>query len=138
MKLEKAKTIAEEFIKENNHKYERIEVVGSIRRNKPEVKDIDLIAIPKYPEKKKLIRLNYMGIQVDIYLAIEENWEVLKLIRTGSAKHNRMLCFKALSRGWKLKAGGEGLITPDKTYTTERGILEALLGKYVEPEERRD
>lgn len=47
MKLDKALEIAER-IKELLAPYsERIEIAGSIRRKKPEVKDVELVAIPK-------------------------------------------------------------------------------------------
>ncbi len=47
MQLDKALEIAEKT-KELLAPYcERIEIAGSIRRKKPEVKDIELVAIPK-------------------------------------------------------------------------------------------
>ncbi len=150
MELQKAEEIAKEFINKIQDECIKVEVLGSIRRRKPQVKDIDLLIIPKnilflssptftIPISKrgeKLIRASYEGIQIDIYLANQDNWEVLKLIRTGSAEHNRNLCLLAIKNGWKLKANGEGLITDKGTIKTERGILEALLGKYIEPEDR--
>ena len=136
MDRQKAIQIAEDYIRTVQGQYSKIEIVGSIRREKSEVKDVDLIAIPKYPQNKKIIRLNYKDIQIDIYLATEGTFECLRLIRTGSAEHNRMLCSLALQKGWKLKASGEGLITKDKTLKVEKEILEALLGKYVEPKDR--
>ena len=43
----------------------------------------------------------------------------------------------AINKGWRMKSGGEGLILPDgKAIRTEKDILEKLLGKYVEPEQR--
>jgi len=143
MKLEEAKQIAEKYIELNKCKYTEMEVVGSIRRQKAEVNDIDIIAIPVVPDKKKIIREMFMGAQIDLYIATPFNFDVLKLIRTGSANHNKKLCFLALRNGWKLKANGEGLLllTPNNagaliTITSERGILEKLLGKYIEPEQR--
>lgn len=47
MKLEKAKAIAEELVKQLAPHCIRIEIAGSIRREKPEVKDIEIVAIPK-------------------------------------------------------------------------------------------
>ena len=50
MEFERAKTIADELIRELNRPamrtVERIEIAGSVRRGKLEVKDIELVAIP--------------------------------------------------------------------------------------------
>ena len=48
MDLEKAKAIAEKIKAVLESSCERITIAGSIRRQKPEVGDIELLAIPKY------------------------------------------------------------------------------------------
>lgn len=48
MQLEKAKAIAEELKTLLEPACERIETAGSIRRQKPEVRDIELLCIPRY------------------------------------------------------------------------------------------
>jgi len=48
MKLEKAKVIAENLKSRLVPVCEKIEVAGSIRRQKPEVGDIELLCIPRY------------------------------------------------------------------------------------------
>ena len=48
MELEKAKAIAEKIKAILESSCERITIAGSIRRRKPEVGDIELLAIPKY------------------------------------------------------------------------------------------
>lgn len=50
MQLEKAKAIAERVLAILEPFCERIVIAGSIRRQKPEVRDIELLAIPKYVE----------------------------------------------------------------------------------------
>jgi DNA polymerase/3'-5' exonuclease PolX len=138
MKLEEGQKIAEEYIKKNGHQYSRIEVVGSIRRGKPEVKDIDMVAIPKFPQEKLILRSEFQGAKVEVYIANEKNYEVIKLIRTGSANHNVKLATKAKQLGGKLSFA-EGVILKDgSAITTEKGILETLLGKYVEPKDREE
>lgn len=47
MLLEHAKAIAEELVIQLAPHCERIQIAGSIRREKPEVKDIEIVAIPK-------------------------------------------------------------------------------------------
>lgn len=130
----------------------KIEVVGSFRRECPEVNDLDFIIIPgenfdmsidllKECVKKrgdKLIMYELNGVQVDLYICTEENWEVIKLIRTGSKEHNQKLCILAKRKGWSLKAGGIGLVNDlgKVVDNTEKGILTILLNKYVEPKDR--
>jgi len=131
-----------------------IEIVGSIRRGKEMVHDIDIVIIPNlFPsmiitrlmrdceiEKQgnKIIAGNYMGIPFDIYLANKDTFETLKLIRTGSKEHNIKLCKRAKEKGWKLKADGTGLVDEIGNIidNTERGILNKLLGGYIDPEGR--
>ncbi len=136
MELQKAQTIANEFIELVKDQYSKIEIVGSIRRGKAEVKDVDLVAIPKIPIKEKIIRMPFKDITIDMYIANEKNFECLKLIRTGSAKHNIKLCAIAKRRGWKLNANGDGLYTNDKVLCGEREILFALLGRDIDPKDR--
>lgn len=136
MELKKAQEIANEFIDLVKDQYLKIEIVGSIRREKAEVKDIDLVAIPKNKVKEKIIRMPFKDISIDLYVANEKNFECLKLIRTGSALHNIKLCSHAKRRGWQLKANGEGLITKDNILHGEKEILTALLGGYIEPKYR--
>lgn len=48
MKLEQAQNIAQSLIEDLKSSCHRIEIGGSIRRNKPDVKDIELICIPVF------------------------------------------------------------------------------------------
>jgi DNA polymerase/3'-5' exonuclease PolX len=150
MKLEEAKQKAVNMLDYLKPYVKRIEVVGSIRRECEDVNDIDIILIPNEkftmdfvnslnPIKKgeKLIMFELQSIQYDLYICNEENWEVIKLIRTGSKEHNKKLCFFAIKKGMSLKAGGEGLVKSSIVISnTERGILENLLNKYIEPKGR--
>lgn len=54
MELLRARAIAENVIERLRPSCERIEIAGSIRRRKPEVKDIELVAIPKVFEERDL------------------------------------------------------------------------------------
>lgn len=157
MELIKAKNIGERVLDEISHLIEKGEIAGSIRREKPEVGDIDLVVLPKKEfmtldnlksvlkkqgtievEGDKVIRVNKGDVKLDFYIANENNYEVLLLIRTGSKEHNRNLAIEALKQGKKLNFA-EGLIdikTKSIISDTERGIFEALNLKYKEPEER--
>jgi len=113
-----------------------LQVVGSIRRQKPEVKDIDLLCIfrprgavdllgwfkdnrhAKYAPgtQESMPQLISAGAAkmamvfettaVDLWFATEETWGVLGLIRTGSADHNKKLCILAKNQGWHFAVGG--------------------------------
>lgn len=85
-------------------------------------------------------RFQYRGIMIDLYLATEKTFETLVLIRTGSKEHNIRLTRLAMSKGMKLKAGGEGLVARNNEAfiyeDTEDGILMKLLGRIPPPEQR--
>jgi DNA polymerase/3'-5' exonuclease PolX len=105
----------------------RIEVAGSVRRKKPIVKDIELIAIP-YPAKLLdlqhalrwaegwRIKKGHVGgkyiqfertpysDQLDLFFATERNFGCQFAIRTGSADFSH----KVLAAGW-VKQGYKGV-----------------------------
>jgi DNA polymerase (family 10) len=132
----------------------RIVVVGSIRRKKPTVHDIDIVLIPSdgwnllseikklgYLSKNgpKLKTVRYKYAQVDLYIGTEEIWATLLLIRTGSAENNIRLCSLAKSKGWKLEADGDGLFDESGRRLagdTEESIYQALGLPYQKPEQR--
>ena len=154
MKLEQAKAKAETIVEKLNPYCTRIEVAGSIRREKPFVNDIDLVAIPSNQGQlifeitqmggtpillgEKLIRYQMPNITIDIYIATPETWATLLLIRTGSAGHNIKLCSLAKSRGMKLKANGDGLFRNETRIAgdTEESIFKTLGLPYIEPRYR--
>jgi len=142
----------------------RVQIVGSIRRGKPEVHDIDLVVIPKEQppfyaftwdaiatrlqkeldmqlirKGRQLMTLGFRDkdLPVDIYRATPENWGVLVLIRTGSKEHNVKLCKQAQALGLKLSAS-QGVLKNGKVIASEseEEIFEALGLDYVPPEKR--
>lgn len=142
---------------------EKYEICGSLRRQQKLVHDVDIVVKPKdlkalkdqvgimvfeSPQDAmfgdKIVRFaidtgdhTNRRIQIDLYIAETDSvFNVLKLIRTGSANHNKKLAILAKQKGGSLKVGGEGLVLPDGTYTDEEAILTKLLGHYVEPEKR--
>ena len=151
MELERAKTIANEVIKRLSPYCQRIEVAGSIRRRKPWVNDVDLVLIPNdlwnfhhelmglgqmKMSGSKIMRVMVGSTQVDIYVASEETWATLLLIRTGSAQNNIRLATLAKKRGWHLAASGDGLFDEEGQRVagdTEESIYEALGLPWQEP-----
>ena len=154
MKLERARSIADEVIKRLSPYCQRIGVAGSVRRQKPMVNDIDLVLIPNdlwslHGELMKLGQLKMSGqkimrvmignTQVDIYVADEDTWATLLLIRTGSKESNIRLCSRAKDMGWHLAASGDGLFNEKGERIagdSEISIYNALGLPYQRPEER--
>jgi len=154
MRLEEAQKLAQEIVEQILPHCERVEVAGSIRRRKSEVRDIDLVLIPKpflwnriiatlqrtmnakiLKRGESIAQLTIKGVNVDLYVASPETWGALLLIRTGSAQHNIKLSMLAQKKGMKLSH--KGLVKDGKVIaSTEKEIFEALGLSYVEPEER--
>lgn len=72
MELQQAKQIADGLVKDLLPFCERAEIAGSIRREKPEVKDIEIVAVPKL-----LPITDMFGASVGTSSAIEENIQSL-------------------------------------------------------------
>ena len=138
----------------------RIEIAGSIRRKKPECRDIEIVAIPK-PFQVGLFedgiatvvnqwdkvkgelpckytqRIHPSGIKIDLFFAEPGNWGMILAIRTGSADYSHGV----LARAWVAKGyKGDGgyLTTNGKTYDVpeESDLFKRLGIPYAAPEER--
>ncbi len=138
----------------------RIEVAGSIRRQKTKVHDIDFVVITrndiewqKISEELKRVKAkpNCSGnsvikafspchnglFQVDFYRAQPSTFGIHLLVRTGSAEHNMWLAGYAISKGMRIKYS-EGLIRDSSVIAgeDEKGVFEALGLPYPLPFER--
>jgi len=157
MELENAKKIADVVVKRLSPYCRKIQVAGSIRRQKAIVHDIDMVLIPSDPwnlegevlalacsvqpklSGEKLKRFDYNGAQIDLYYADEDTWATLLLIRTGSKENNIRLCTRAKDMGWHLAASGDGLFNEKAeriAWQSEVEIYNALGLPYQRPEER--
>lgn len=130
MQLDKAKVLAEELISLLSPACNRIVIAGSVRRQKPEPSDIELLVIPRGdcldnmlkdlmgqeilamrlnkrgsrtygPQNKLMVHLP-SGMAVDIFSATEENWGMALFVRTGPKEWN----IKAMSRFRQLSMQG--------------------------------
>ena len=88
MKMVTAKLIAEEWVERLKPGCERIEIAGSIRRRKAEVKDIEIVALP---QSNRVLEVNIFNqptkteSQVDLILAdMLRKGEFLGLTRNGN------------------------------------------------------
>jgi DNA polymerase/3'-5' exonuclease PolX len=142
VELSSAKKIAMDIVEILSPHCERIEIAGSIRREKPEVKDIEIVAIPspydtglfesgvaeivnkwekvkgelQYGKTKYTQRILPQGVKLDLFFATKENWGLILAIRTGSAEYSH----NVLAAGW-IKKG----------YRSEDGML--MYGNKVVP-----
>ena len=128
MNLIEAQHIAAEVLSVLAPHCERIEIAGSIRRRKPEVGDIEIVAIPKTcplglfadtdpiaipefcdivnrwpaikgkPTGKYTQRVLPDDIILDLFIARQENWGLIFAIRTGSAAYSHHVLASAWCR----------------------------------------
>jgi len=116
MRREMARRIAEKYLNILKPFCQRIEIAGSIRREKPEVGDIEIVCIPQdltgfsvevnklqkvkgEPTGKYTQRILPEGISLDLFIANEKNWGLIFAIRTGSADFSH----RTLACGWVKK-----------------------------------
>ena len=157
LELEKAKMLASQIGDQIKPLCSRLELVGSIRRQKILVGDIDFVVVANDGNWAKittcfkksnvicagnqLIKINYQAgvdlFQADFYRACASNFGIQHLIRTGSAEHNCFLASHALSNGFRLKYS-EGLLKNNQIVAgeTEESIFNALGLPCPKPEER--
>ena len=159
LELGEAKKIAEEVEFQVVRYCEKIVVVGSIRRNKPKVRDADFVVVTNdldwYNLGQELLRMKTKTInagnqiiktlylyddkyfQLDFYRATQNTFGIHKLIRTGSTEHNMWLAQLAISKGMRIKYS-QGLLKDGQVVAgkTEESVFEALDLPYTEPEER--
>jgi DNA polymerase (family X) len=136
---------------------DKIQIVGSIRRKKSTVGDIDFVTMATDANWNKIIlalnkpqvicsgpiviKINYpyedKVFQADFYRAYDNNFGIQQLVRTGSAEHNCFLASYALEKGYKLKYS-EGLLKEGQVVAgkTEESVFSALGLPCPKPEER--
>lgn len=149
--------IADKIARELKGKAEKIVIGGSIRRKKPLIRDIDLLAVSKNPEKamnaftkmdnvkrilgkgktKSTIILNN-DVQADLRIVPEKSFGAALQYFTGSKEFNIKLREIAIKKGYKLNEYGlferkSGKMIAGKS---EKDIFKVLKVRYVEPEKR--
>lgn len=160
MILEQAESIAEKALADLAPHCIRIAIAGSIRRRKPDVGDIEIVAVPapydvglfesgvatvvnQWPKVRGELPCKYTqrllpdGIALDLFFARLENWGLIFAIRTGSADFSHYV----LARGW-VSCGYksvDGMLTRDgePVSVPEESDLFRLIGvPWVAPGER--
>ena len=158
--LKQAERLADQLKERVAAQCDRIEVAGSIRRQKNKVHDIDFVVVTKSDVdwqkiSEKLERLkakpscagnsvikafvpSQNGLfQVDFYRAKPLTFGIHVLVRTGSADHNMWLAGYAISKGMRIKYS-EGLIKEGVVIAgeDEKGVFEVLGLPYPLPFQR--
>jgi DNA polymerase/3'-5' exonuclease PolX len=125
--LKSAQNVAETVMNRISIFCKQIDIVGSIRRCKSVVHDIDFVVLPErsfdwtnlrqciedmdtkpvFTKGDQIIRsllalADGKYVQIDIYRATTYNYGVQKLIRTGSMEHNVYLAKLAIKQGFHL------------------------------------
>ena len=150
MNLQEGKEIARTFISLIQPYCSRVEIAGSVRRGKSEVKDVEICAIPrdlfelkavmdrqrsikgKFPSKYSQIRLQ--GATIDIFWCNKDNWGNIFLIRTGPWEFSKwVMGSKTREVGLRQRDGylwkeNERLICPE-----EKDVFGFLGMNYIEP-----
>lgn len=134
MPLIEARAEAEKILEQLRPHCYRIEIAGSIKRERPIIGDIELVAIPKpydtglftsgiasvvnewqkvkgeleYGKCKYTQRILPSGIKLDLFFAERENWGNILLIRTGD---------------WEFSKRFVGVLLPQRGYKQEEGFL---------------
>ncbi len=162
--LHLAQEIAEKLKAELEPHCERIEIAGSIRREKETIGDIEIVAIPKPYEvglfesgiatvvnqwekvkgelpckyTQRIIKnVGINPIKLDLFFAEPMNWGYILAIRTGSAEFSKKLAQSWVARGCKGKDGYLHDNNGDVIPLPEEEELFTILGlDYVPPKER--
>ncbi len=155
--LEKIVPIANKIVNQLKKHVNKIIIAGSIRRKKPTVRDIDILAtaknankvmdvftkmkdvkrvLGKGPTRSTVILKN--GIQVDLRIVPDQSFGAAVCYFTGSKEHNIKLRELAIKKGYKLSEYGlfdrkTGKFIAGKT---EKEIYKALNLRYIKPELR--
>jgi DNA polymerase (family 10) len=147
--------VSREFLAYLNPVVAGAAVAGSLRRGKPVVRDVDLLASSDQPREviehfsrspavrdiigkgptKCSVRL-FNGMQVDLRVVAEDEYAPALLYFTGSKEHNVLLRSRAVKRGWTLNE--YGLYKGKKKFEadTEEAIYKHLGLSYIPPELR--
>lgn len=83
MELAQAQRVADEWKEILDHACQKIEIAGSIRRKKAEVKDIEIVAIPE-PGITMFEDLDWDNTHIDSCLSLFVNLDKIKIVKNGS------------------------------------------------------
>lgn len=164
MRLALIQCIAEEVLEHLAPHCERIAIAGSIRRQKDEVKDIEIVAVPKayqinlfedglakavsgwdlikgpmeYGVRKYSQFLLPEQVKLDLFMPELGNWGWCMTYRTGSSEFNAYRLLPALKRNGYVMQGGWVTYQDERIYTPEEKDVFVRAGlEWVEPHLRQ-
>lgn len=160
LKLQEANVLAFKIISLVDAHCSKIQVVGSVRRQRDIVRDIDFVVISDDKNwrnignelvlmdnavlkmkgdkiRRFLVPFERGQVQADFYRAKPETWGIQTLVRTGSADHNIWLAKHAIKHGMRLQYS-IGLVTNGHAIlgATEEEIFKELELPYIVPPQR--
>lgn len=161
--LSKIKPIALELWEELKPYCDKIKIAGSIRRQKPECKDIELVlspvdksarnkiglfflkngAIKKGKFTGRYVQAIYKGYIVDLFIPQSHDYYRQLAIRTGSAEYSKRIAIAWCDKGYTGTSRGlvevskQSEFVSPKTWTSERHFFEWLGMDYLEPSKRQ-
>jgi len=131
---------------------DRVAVVGSVRRLKAEVQDIDIIVATQQPERLRIFlsglgektkidrgnrtKIGYKGTFIDLVIIPYEEWGAALLYYTGSKRHILKLQRLAQRKGWRLNERGLWVRRDRLAGGKEAHIYEALGLEFPNPSKR--
>lgn len=158
MNLIKGEAIAKGLVKQLEPFCDRIAIVGSIRRRKQEVKDIDILLAPKgamlYDLMSKIAELGSEDgikiaskktivlkdeveeVRVELWFATVERWPVMLLVRTGGTKSNKKIAVLCENKKWHLSVSEGAIFDEDGKklkIEKEEDIYKVLEIPFIEP-----
>jgi DNA polymerase (family 10) len=155
---EQAKALADYVVDNLRKVVDVVMICGSIRRKRPDSKDVDLVAIVSPQQRSELVKelsaigtVNEFGeakfgftvehnntrMNVDLWLTTTDQFGAAILYATGSKEYCIKLRTLAASKGWRLNE--KGLYNSDEiciASKTELDIVSALGLPWLEPENR--
>ena len=92
-----------------------------------------------YGRQNKLLVHIPSGFGVDIFSTDKKRWAVALVVRTGGEKTNKEIASRALERGMRFRAYGDGFDTPGGHIhcDTEEAVFRAVGLRYLKPWERK-
>ena len=154
MKLDESLGIANKYVSYLEPFCKRIQIAGSIRREKEEIKDIEIVCtldnlnefsemvnrwkkIKGEPIGKYTQRELPEGIKLDLFMSQVENWGNILLIRTGNWQFSKYIVgTKAKQAGLIQKDGFLWRGDEKINCLEEKDVFDLLKIDYIEPKDR--
>lgn len=146
--LKEAVYIAKRFIKLVEHHTTKIEITGAIRRQCKNIRQVDILCVEKQSNKicnvldktykgllidgKRLKRVEYQGITVNIYITTREDFGRMMAIYTGSSSFVHLKISTIWNKkGWVVTENGLRLKQECRKYGRKWVIKENYIEKHT-------